>query len=42
VQIKAGTSLWDLQEVRQVALEKPDGWIDIDLANDVSESADNV
>jgi len=31
LQIKAGTSISDLQEVRQVTLDKPDGWVDINL-----------
>ncbi|KAG8775135.1 anaphase promoting complex subunit doc1 [Serendipita sp. 401] len=35
--IRAGTSLRDLQDVRQVNFEKPIGWVPFDVTNDLNE-----
>ncbi|ETW82954.1 hypothetical protein HETIRDRAFT_458552 [Heterobasidion irregulare TC 32-1] len=38
--IRAGTGLGDLQEVRSITLEKPDGWITFDVSTEPSEDGD--
>ncbi|KIM33682.1 hypothetical protein M408DRAFT_158801 [Serendipita vermifera MAFF 305830] len=37
IAIRAGTSLRDLQEVRQVPFDKPMGWVSFDVTNEPSE-----
>ena len=40
--IRAGTGLGDLQEVRAITLEKPDGWITFDVSTEPSEDGDGL
>ena len=38
--IRAGTGLNDLQDVKIVTLDKPDGWITFDVSAEISEEGD--
>ncbi|KAG6878862.1 hypothetical protein C0992_007067 [Termitomyces sp. T32_za158] len=38
--VRAGTGPSDLQDVRLVTLEKPDGWITFDVSSEPNEDAD--
>lgn len=40
--IRAGTSAGDLQEVRAVTLEKPDGWITFDVSAEPGEDGEGL
>ena len=35
--LRAGTSLSDLQDVRVVSLDKPNGWITFDVSSELNE-----
>jgi len=38
--IRAGTGLNDIQDIRVVAFDKPNGWIEMDLSPEVAEDGD--
>jgi len=40
--VRAGTGLSDLQEVRVISLEKPDGWITFDLSGEPQGDSDGL
>ncbi|KAH9481521.1 Anaphase-promoting complex subunit 10 [Psilocybe cubensis] len=40
--IRAGTGLSDLQDVRIVTLDKPDGWITFDVSSEPNEDGDGL
>jgi anaphase-promoting complex subunit 10 len=40
--IRAGTGPSDLQDVRVVTLEKPDGWITFDVSSEPNEDGDGL
>ncbi|THH09742.1 hypothetical protein EW146_g8599 [Bondarzewia mesenterica] len=40
ISIRAGTGLGDLQEVRSITLEKPDGWITFDVSTEPGDDGD--
>ncbi|PPQ91829.1 hypothetical protein CVT25_000276 [Psilocybe cyanescens] len=40
--IRAGTGLSDLQDVRIVTLDKPDGWITFDVSSEPNEEGDGL
>lgn len=40
--IRAGTGPSDLQDVRVITLEKPDGWITFDVSSEPNEDGDGL
>lgn len=40
--IRAGTGRSDLQDVRVVTLEKPEGWITFDVSSEQNEDGDGL
>ena len=40
--IRAGTSLRDLQDVRQVNFDKPNGWVPFDVTNDLADDGQTL
>lgn len=40
--IRAGTGLNDLQDVRMVTLDKPNGWITFDVSSEPNEEGDGL
>ncbi|KAJ3518210.1 hypothetical protein NMY22_g13800 [Coprinellus aureogranulatus] len=40
--IRAGTSTSDLQEVRVITFEKPEGWITFDISSEVNDDGDGL
>ena len=40
--VRAGTSLMDLQDIRIVTLEKPDGWYTFDVSAEPNEDGDGL
>jgi len=42
IAIRAGTGLNDVQEVRVVTLDKPNGWITFDVSSEPNEEGDGL
>jgi anaphase-promoting complex subunit 10 len=40
--VRAGTGPADLQDVRVVTLEKPDGWITFDISSEPNEDGEGL
>ena len=40
--VRAGTSLGDLQEVRAVTLDRPDGWITFDVSAEPGDDGEGL
>ena len=40
--VRAGTSLGDLQEVRAVTLDRPDGWITFDVSSEPGDDGEGL
>ncbi len=40
--VRAGTGLNDLQDVRYVTLEKPNGWITFDISTELGEEGEGL
>lgn len=40
--VRAGTGPADLQDVRVVTLEKPDGWITFDISSESNDDGDGL
>lgn len=42
IAVRAGTGLVDLQDVRIMSVEKPDGWITFDVCTEPNEDGDGL